>query len=191
MWWRKTRQPTRKQREPKNLRKLSWQILGYLAWGRQFIWSGTYKGTNMQVNSSWQHVLNNACSQFGSFACFMDSSIWICFIILRCVVLIEDKVSKQVPPGLGKDLVSLPAAKPNPTVVGSQAWLYMFSNLCWSMQLVSPSQSPEWCLQRQPTVDLENYIATLHKKVVSVEKMLGQLGSMKGEHASKSKTQST
>ena len=84
----------------------------------------------MQVNSSWQHVLNNACSQFGSFACFMDSSIWICFIILRCVVLIEDKVSKQAPPGLGKDLVSLPAAKPNPTVVGSQAWLYMFSNLC-------------------------------------------------------------
>ena len=119
----------------------------------------------------------------------MDSSIWNCSMILRCAVLIKDKVSKKAPDGLAKDLVSLPAEKPNPTVVGSQARLYMFESLLIHATMVSPSQSPEWCPQRQPTVDLENYIGTLHKKIVSVEKMVGQLKSMKGDPASKSKTQ--
>ena len=58
----------------------------------------------------------------------MDSSIWNCSMILRCAVLIKDKVSKKAPDGLAKDLVSLPAEKPNPTVVGSQARLYMFES---------------------------------------------------------------
>ena len=107
----------------------------------------------------------------------------------------KDKTSKVAPAGLGKDFgPNMLVAVPKPEVIGAKDSYENYSLktiLIYGFNHLSHSSSPNWLLlvHCQPVVDLESYMSTLHKKIVTVEKMVQTLCSIKGSQAQQSNPQ--